>query len=142
MNVIEALAIVEMVDVNWPRLQLTDETKKMWAREICEAEPFAIPADGYEAVRDLAAHQTYPPAVAEIILGVRGARQSRPLENALEEPHSEGVSFAEFLHHRPDMAERLKALKTDREHADNPITAGLSELLKMSGLEPRKGWRR
>lgn len=143
MNVIEALAIVELVDVNWPRLNLSDETKKVWAREICEAEPFAIAADGYDAVRDLASHQTYPPAVAEIILGMRGARLSRPIEQpALAEPRGDGVSFAEFLNSRPDMAHRLLALKQDRDHRDNPAVAGVTELLKMSGLAPRKGWRK
>lgn len=132
---IEALAVVELVDINWPRANLSDETKKAWAREIAEREPNAIAADGYEAVRDLAAHQTYPPAVAEVIVGIRGARLSRPAPSALPEPSGEFPSFAEHLRANPDQAAKIRGLKQDREHADSPIPAGIEQLFVLSGVK-------
>lgn len=140
MNLTEAIAVVELIDVHWPKAKLGDETKKSWAALICKAEPNAIAADGYEAIRDLAAHQGYTPSLAEVILGIHGARLSRPKPERLPE-HTEakpqGISFAQFIHDNPDMGERLKALKIDKEHRDSPIPDALEELLVMGGLKRR-----
>ena len=131
MNVIEALSVVELIEVNWQRSTLTDETKAMWAASIVEREPHSTLSDGYDAIRDLAAHQAFPPALVEVLLGIRGARlnrvgrESRP---ALVEPRNGAVSFAQFLHDRPDMAARVKAI-ADTGKAD-AITDALAGFIQ------------
>lgn len=137
MNLTEAIAVVELIDVHWPKAKLGDETKKSWALLICKAEPNSIAADGYEAIRDLAAHQGYAPSLAEVILGIHGARLSRPKPERLPEPLDDSVSFAQFLHDQPDMAERIKKIENDKAHPDSPIPDALRQLLLMSGIKPR-----
>lgn len=128
MNAAEALVIVELVEVNWPRTDLADDTKQMWAETILSAEPRAAVEDGYEAIRDLAAHQTFAPALAEIIIGIRGARGARLQDQPAFQP-GKRYTFAQFLSDYPEYATRLEAMAAKKTHKDNPIASTFAHLL-------------
>lgn len=132
MNLAEALATVELVELNWPRTTLADETKQLWAQAIVEREPHSAMSDGYDAIRDLATHQTFPPALVEVLLGIRGARLSRIGREArpgLPEPRTaRSMSFARFLHDHPDMGARVRTIATDGKY--DCITEALAGFLR------------
>lgn len=79
----EALAVLELVEIEWPSAEpLPDETKKAWAFELQE---FDIET-ARDAVRDLARFQRFRPALSELLDACYEQRKLNQARFALPAP--------------------------------------------------------
>jgi len=113
MNSVEALATVELIEVEWPTVKLPDDTKRQWATDLVSYEPSATMADGYEAVRAIASSQVFCPRLIEVLRAVRAAQRERLRREAESQPvlpGPPGVSLSEFLAANPGVHDRVRRL--------------------------------
>lgn len=119
MNTAEALATIEFIEIQWPTFSIPDPTKQQWAMDIVANEPSATGRDGYEAIRELAAAQVYPPKLKEIIDAIYQERLDRQRREGLQRPvltgprHEDACTLAEFLEANPDMRAEYERVKND-----------------------------
>jgi hypothetical protein len=128
-----ARTLLAIIAAYWPTPAFSPETRTAWA-SLLEKQRFGL-EDGTNAVLLLAERSKFRPAISEIVVianeewGDRMRRETAPSLPAKSLPH--GISFAQFLHDNPDMAERVKALD-DRKPGSptNPIREALAGLLR------------
>ena len=107
----EALRLVAMLTAYF-RQELSDETAALWANEI---QTHTL-EDGMEATQLLGSHMRFMPSLMGFVQGIRECYRDRMIaeRNALPAP-SGSMTFTAFLHHNPEMRERVAALG-DKRH--------------------------